>query len=81
MIIKAHKQGNSMMITLPSFLKVEEGTSFEPRMLENGTIELVPTTKNPSSMKELFKNWNGKYNPDPEMKDWDNINPSGNEIM
>lgn len=80
MTVKARKQGNSMMITLPSFLKVKEGTRFETRKLDDGTIELIPTKKTPETMEELFKNWHGKYDSDPTMKEWDNIKPKGNEL-
>lgn len=80
MTIKARRQGNSLMVTLPRFLKVKEGTRFEVQKLEDGTIELVPSKKAPESMEELFKDWNGKYQPDPTMKEWDDIKPKGDEL-
>ncbi|WP_125590170.1 type II toxin-antitoxin system PemI/MazE family antitoxin [Companilactobacillus jidongensis] len=80
MTVKARKQGNSLMVTLPRYLEVEEGTSFTARKLKNGTIELIPAKKKPASMEELFKDWHGEYNSDPEMKEWDNVKPEGNEI-
>ena len=80
MTVKARKQGNSLMITLPKFLNVSEGTRFNARKLDDGTIELVPTQEVPDSMEELFKDWHGKYKTEPEMKEWDNIKPKGNEL-
>lgn len=31
MTVKARKQGNSLMITLPKYLNIEEGTTFDVR--------------------------------------------------
>ena len=80
MTIKVRKQGNSLMISLPKILNVSEGDCFDVRKLDNGTIELVPISRVPDSMEELFEGWSGKYQPDSEMKDWDNIKPEGNEL-
>jgi len=81
MTIKVLKQGNSLMISLPKFLNVSEGDCFDIRKLDNGTIELVPISKIPESMEELFEGWNGKYQSNSEMKEWDNIQPKGNELL
>ncbi|MCH4123350.1 MAG: hypothetical protein LKH74_01125 [Levilactobacillus sp.] len=80
MTVKARKQGNSLMITLPKYLNIEEGTTFDVRKSTDGTIELIPFKEIPSSMDELFKDWHGKYKTDSEMKDWDVARPEGKEI-
>ena len=40
--VKARKQGNSIMITIPSSLEVEAGTEFFFIRKENGAITLIP---------------------------------------
>lgn len=40
--IKARKQGNSIMITIPRALGVEEGEEFFFIKKDNGTIMLIP---------------------------------------
>jgi len=40
--IKARKQGNSIMITIPSALGVEEGEEFFVIKKDNGSITLIP---------------------------------------
>lgn len=40
--IKAQKYGNSMMVTIPSALGVEEGEEFFVMKKENGAITLIP---------------------------------------
>ena len=40
--VKARKQGNSIMITIPSVLGVEEGEEFFFVKKENGAITLIP---------------------------------------
>ena len=49
------------------------------------TREKLPYTNisidiGPVSMEELFENWQGHYHFDSSMKEWDNIEPKGNEI-
>ena len=40
--VTARKQGNSIMITIPSSLEVEAGTEFFFIRKENGAITLIP---------------------------------------
>lgn len=40
--IKARKQGNSIMITIPSTLDVKEGEEFFVIKKDNGAITLIP---------------------------------------
>lgn len=34
----------------------------------------------PKTMKELFKNWHGKYEASESLSDWNDIEPTGEEI-
>lgn len=38
MIVKSRKQGNSLMITIPSYLNVPEGTEYEVKASANGEL-------------------------------------------
>lgn len=45
--IKARKQGNSIMITIPSSFGVKEGQEFFFIKKENGTIVMIPKVVDP----------------------------------
>lgn len=45
--IKARKQGNSVMITIPSSLGVKEGEEFFFVKKDNGAITMIPKLDNP----------------------------------
>lgn len=40
--IKSRKQGTSLMLTVPAQFRVAENTLFEPRLLDDGTIQYKP---------------------------------------
>ena len=40
--VKARKQGTSMTLTIPAQFKVCENALFEPKLLDNGTIQYSP---------------------------------------
>ena len=45
--VKARKQGNSIMVTIPSTLGIEAGEEFFVIKKDNGAISLIPKVKNP----------------------------------
>lgn len=45
--VKARKQGNSIMISLPSTLGSEAGEEFLVIKKENGAITMIPKVENP----------------------------------
>lgn len=45
--IKARKQGNSVMITIPSSLGVKEGEEFFFIKKDNGAITMIPKIEDP----------------------------------
>lgn len=73
--IKAQKHGNSMMVTIPSALGVEEGEEFFVIKKDNGAITLIPKEE------DHFKNVGNKeyYTPEldagyaPPEEEFDNI--------
>ena len=46
MVVKARQQGNALVVTIPKAFNVEAGTSFTPRLQEDGIfferVETVP---------------------------------------
>lgn len=46
MTVKARKQGNSLMITVPADFKVKENAEYQPVMDSNGILSFIPTHKN-----------------------------------
>jgi len=46
MTVKARKQGNSLMVTIPASINTKEGTEFDVIQEENGVISLVPVHEN-----------------------------------
>lgn len=45
--VKARKQGNSIMLTIPSGLGIEAGEEFFVIKKDNGAVSLIPKAKNP----------------------------------
>ena len=45
--IKARKQGNSIMVTIPSSFGVKEGEEFFFIKKDNGAITMIPKIENP----------------------------------
>lgn len=45
MIVKSRKQGNSLMITIPSYLNVPEGIEYEVKASANGELIFSPVEK------------------------------------
>lgn len=50
--IKARKQGNSIMVTIPSSFGVKEGEEFFFIKKDNGTIVMIPKIENPFEVAE-----------------------------
>lgn len=50
--VKARKQGNSIMITIPSALGVKEGEEFYVIKKDNGAITMIPKVENPFKVAE-----------------------------
>lgn len=46
MTVKARKQGNSLMVTIPAEIHMQEGTEFHVVEEENGVISFVPVHQN-----------------------------------
>ncbi|MFC6288849.1 type II toxin-antitoxin system PemI/MazE family antitoxin [Levilactobacillus angrenensis] len=46
MTVKARKQGNSLMVTIPASIDAKEGTEFDVIQEANGVISLVPVHRN-----------------------------------
>ncbi|WP_353989499.1 hypothetical protein ABVF11_07235 [Pediococcus argentinicus] len=78
--VKARIQGNAVVVTIPKSFNVEPGTEFEFESAKDGALILRPTQKNPKTMKDLFKNWHGKYETPDSLKDWNDIKPTGEEL-
>lgn len=53
--IKARKQGNSIMVTIPSALGVKEGEEFYVIKKDNGAITLIPKVED-YLQKQKMKN-------------------------
>jgi len=70
--VKARKQGNSIMVTIPSALGIEAGEEFFVVKKDNGAITMIPKVENP------FKNAkDGEFYTPEENIDY---SPSGREI-
>lgn len=50
--VKARKQGNSIMVTIPAALGIEEGQEFYMIKKDNGAISMIPKVENPFSVAE-----------------------------
>lgn len=70
---KARKQGNSIMITLPSSMNVSEGKEFFIYQKKNGNIILVPKITDPYVNAKK-----GDFNTELE---WEDYKPQGNEAV
>ena len=70
---KARKQGNSIMITIPSSMTVSEGEEFFIHQKKNGNIVLIPKVADPYANAKK-----GDFNTELEWKDY---KPHGNEIV
>ncbi|MDR0899329.1 MAG: hypothetical protein LBM27_03145 [Lactobacillaceae bacterium] len=42
MDVKSRKQGTSIVVTIPAEFHIPENTIFEPKILEDGTLQFVP---------------------------------------
>lgn len=79
-LVKARIQGNATVVTIPKSFNIKPGTEFNFKQGKNGSLILIPNQKVPSTMKELFKGWHGKYQMPKDLEDWDNIKPEGKEL-
>lgn len=71
---KTRKQGNSIMITIPAVMNVEEGKEFIIYKKENGSIVLVPRIDDYFATAK-----DGEYH---ETLEWEDIYvPQGNEVV
>lgn len=50
--VKTRKQGNSIMITIPATLGIEEGQEFFIIKKDNGAITMIPKVENPFLVAE-----------------------------
>ena len=78
--VKARKQGNSIVVTIPRDILVEPGTEYKVKKNFNNQIIFTPTKQKAQSLNELFADWNGKYERASDLDDWDNTDPKGEEI-
>ena len=69
---KTRKQGNSVMINIPSEFKVEEGKEYTLVQKKDGTITLIPQIEN------YFENARpGEFY---EPLEWEDVESSGREL-
>ncbi|MDR0349982.1 MAG: hypothetical protein LBH64_00320 [Coriobacteriales bacterium] len=73
--VKARRQGNATVVTLPSALKVIEGTEFYVFVNEDSSILLVPKITNPY---EAAVEQNAHLGQEDE---WADIMPAGKEAL
>lgn len=66
-------QGNDLVVTIPPIFNVESGAEFEFENTSEGVLILNPIKQTPKTMKELFKNWHGKYEMPESLKDWNDL--------
>jgi len=78
--VKARKQGNSIVVTIPSNLGVTPGTKYKVEKRDNGEIIFKPSKKIVNSLDKLFEDWHGSYQSTTDLNDWENIKPVGEEI-
>jgi len=78
--VKARKQGNSIVVTIPSNLAVTPGTRYKVEKKDNGELILKPSKKTANSLDDLFKDWHGSYQRATDLNDWENTKPVGEEL-
>lgn len=78
--VKARIQGNATVVTIPKAFNVKPGTEFHFKKEKNGALLLTPAKKVPDSMKELFKDWHGKYQMPEDLEEWQKAKPKGEEL-
>lgn len=78
--VKARKQGNSIVVTIPSNLAVAPGTQYKVEKKDNGELILKPSKKIATTLDDLFKDWHGSYRRASDLEDWDNAKPVGEEL-
>jgi antitoxin component of MazEF toxin-antitoxin module len=73
--VKARRQGNATVVTLPSVLKVTEGSEFYIIANEDGSILLIPKVANPYEAAV-------EQNAYLQQKDeWADVAPAGREVL
>ncbi|GEO74032.1 hypothetical protein FD30_GL001422 [Levilactobacillus namurensis DSM 19117] len=78
--VKARKQGNSIVVTIPSNLAVTPGTKYRVEKRENGDLILKPSKQIATSLDDLFRDWHGTYQRADDLNDWENTKPVGEEL-
>ncbi|WP_212779963.1 type II toxin-antitoxin system PemI/MazE family antitoxin [Lactobacillus corticis] len=78
--VKARIQGNALVVTIPKFSKVKAGTEYNFNISKNGTLTFTPTKEEPTSLKDLLKDWHGEYSLPEDLEDWQDSKPVGEEI-
>lgn len=78
--VKARIQGNAVVVTIPKSLGVKPGTEYRFSKEADGSLKLTPTKKVPETMDELFKGWNGSYQMQDDLKEWNESKPEGEEL-
>lgn len=77
---KARIQGNAVVVTIPKSFGVKPGAEFRFTKEENGILKLTPTKQVPETMDELFKDWDGEYQMPSDLAEWNQENPTGEEL-
>lgn len=78
--VKARRQGNSIVVTIPSSLAVVPGTKYRVEKGDNGDLILKPSKKSAISLDDLFKDWHGSYQRASDLNNWENTEPVGEEL-
>lgn len=78
--VKARKQGNSIVVTIPSNLAVTPGTKYKVEKKDNGELILKPSKETINSLDDLFKDWHGSYQRAADLDDWESTKPTGEEL-
>lgn len=78
--VKARKQGNSIVVTIPSNLAVAPGTQYKVEKKDNGELILKPAKKMATSLDGLFEDWHGDYQRAHDLSGWENTKPVGEEL-
>ena len=67
--VKARKQGNSIVVTIPSNLAVAPGTQYKVEKKDNGELILKPSKNMATSLDGLFEDWHGSYQRAHDLND------------
>lgn len=77
--VKTRVQGNATVITIPKALNIPLGAEYSFSKGKDDVLTLTPVKKTPTTLDELFEGWEGKYEVPEDLKDWENMQPVGEE--